>query len=247
VNRIIWAKQHGLHARNKFSCRHEALLWFSKTKEYKFYLDNIRVPQKYQNKKHFRGDKKGQLSCNPDGKNPGDIWVFGNVKHNHEEQTIHPCQFPEDMITRIVLSTTDLGDLVLDPYMGTATTAVVAKDLGRLYTGAELDEGYFEVSQRRLSGLPNEQGEFANLKCLRQYITKTGADPSRYSFDKQTTKTPSMTSKIFSEEYHLEELYERLAYENDCFTSKLNNLPLPENHKYDKLKPRENRNNPPSS
>jgi adenine-specific DNA-methyltransferase len=89
-NRIIWARQHGLHAQKKFSGRHETILWFTKTNNYKFNLDVIRVPQKYQNKKHYRGKNKGTLSCNPDGKNPGDIWMFRNVKHNHEEQTIHP-------------------------------------------------------------------------------------------------------------------------------------------------------------
>src|SRR3546814_15061077 len=71
-----------------------------------FDLDAIRVPQKWQNKKHFRGDKKGELSCNPDGKNPGDVWAFQNVQHNHEEQTIHPAQFPEGQVARIVLATT---------------------------------------------------------------------------------------------------------------------------------------------
>lgn len=115
-NRIIWARQHGLHARKKFSCRHETILWFTKSDDYIFNLDAIRVPQKYQNKKHYRGARKGELSCNPDGKNPGDIWMFRNVKHNHEEQTIHPCQFPEDLIARIILSTTQPGDLVLYPW-----------------------------------------------------------------------------------------------------------------------------------
>ncbi|MGH8588400.1 MAG: DNA-methyltransferase [Gammaproteobacteria bacterium] len=105
-NRIVWVRQHGVHARRKFSCRHETLLWFTKSDEYVFNLDAIRVPQKYQNKKYWRGDRRGTLSCHPHGKNPGDIWVFRNVKHNHEEQTIHPCQFPEDLISRIVLSTT---------------------------------------------------------------------------------------------------------------------------------------------
>jgi adenine-specific DNA-methyltransferase len=103
-NRIAWARQHGLHARNKFSARYETILWFTKTDDYVFNLDAIRVPQKYQNKKAWRGENKGELTCNPDGKNPGDIWLFRNVKHNHEEQTIHPCQFPEDMIARIVLA-----------------------------------------------------------------------------------------------------------------------------------------------
>src|SRR5205823_2138737 len=102
-------------------------------------------------KKHYRGDRKGELSCNPDGKNPGDIWLFRNVKHNHEEQTIHPCQFPEDLIARIILSTTNEGGMVLDPYMGAGTVAVVASQNGRHYLGAETDERYYSVAIRRLS------------------------------------------------------------------------------------------------
>jgi adenine-specific DNA-methyltransferase len=105
-NRIVWVRQHGLHATRKFSCRHETILWFTKSETHKFHLDTVRVPQKWQHKKSYRGKNKGQLSCHPDGKNPGDIWLFRNVKHNHEEQTVHPCQFPEDMIARIVLATT---------------------------------------------------------------------------------------------------------------------------------------------
>jgi adenine-specific DNA-methyltransferase len=120
-NRIIWVRQHGLHAIRKFSCRHETILWFTKAENHKFHLDPIRLPQKWQNKKSYKGENIGQLICNPNGKNPGDIWLFSNVKHNHEEQTIHPCQFPEDLIARIVLATTDSGDIVLDPYMGTGT------------------------------------------------------------------------------------------------------------------------------
>lgn len=97
------------------------------------------MPQKYQNKKHYRGDRKGQLSGNPDGKNPGDIWMFRNVKHNHEEQTIHPCQFPEDLIARIILATTNQGDLVFDPYMGSGMQLlpeIIRENWGR--TGSKL-------------------------------------------------------------------------------------------------------------
>ncbi|MEH1927313.1 DNA-methyltransferase [Nostoc sp.] len=134
-NRIIWARQHGLHAQKKFSCRHETILWFTKSDNYKFNLDAIRVPQKYQNKKHYRGNRKGELSCNPEGKNPSDIWLFRNVKHNHEEQTIHPCQFPEDLVARIILATTNKNDIVLDPYIGSGTAAVVARDYERHFIG----------------------------------------------------------------------------------------------------------------
>ena len=104
-NRIIWHFGHGLHASKRFSGRYETILWFSKTNDYIFNLDDVRVPAKYPGKRHFKGDKKGLLSGNPLGKNPSDIWEIvatdwdtamwniPNVKSNHPEKTAHPCQF----------------------------------------------------------------------------------------------------------------------------------------------------------
>jgi adenine-specific DNA-methyltransferase len=222
-NRVIWIRQHGLHGKNKFSARHETVLWFTKSDKYKFFLDPIRVPQKYQNKKSWRGDNKGELTCNPLGKNPGDIWIFQNVKHNHEEQTVHPAQFPEDMIARIVLCSTEPGDVVLDPYMGTGTVAVVARDHSRHYVGAELDSGYHSVALRRLAGTPDESGTFPNLKTLRDYCERTGEDPAAYRFDVQVGKAASGRSqaKRFSEEHHLAELETRLTTEEGAFGDRL--------------------------
>lgn len=231
-NRIIWARQHGLHATRKFSCRHETILWFIKSEDHIFNLDPIRVPQKYQNKKHYRGDRKGEFSCNPDGKNPGDIWLFRNVKHNHEEQTIHPCQFPEDLIARIILAVTNPGGLVLDPYMGTGTVAVVARDHGRHFVGAELDTRYHGVAQRRLSGLPDENNCFPNLKTLRNYVERTGLPASKFRFDMQVGGTPTdrAKSRIFSEEYHLEEMERRLSHEEESFAARIRKEDQPEDY-----------------
>lgn len=231
-NRIAWARQHGLHATRKFSCRYETILWFTKGPNHVFNLDAIRVPQKWQNKKHYAGDKKGEYSCNPDGKNPGDIWLFRNVKHNHEEQTIHPCQFPEDLIARIVLATTDNGALVLDPYMGTGTVAVVARDHGRHFIGAELDKKYHAVALRRLSGEPDERNRFPNLKTLRDYVDRTGEPVERFSFDMQVGKkaTDRSKAKIYSEEHHLEEMEHRLAYEEDSFAAEIRGEERPVDH-----------------
>ena len=220
-NRIIWVRQHGLHGQHKFSCRHETILWFTKSNEYTFSLQDIRVPQKYPDKKHFKGDRKGKLSCNPDGKNPGDIWAFQNVKHNHEEQTAHPCQFPEDLIARIILATTKPGDIVLDPYLGAGTVAVVSKNHGRHFVGSELQPDYCQIIQRRLSGEPDADGGFPNLKTLRAYVERTGNPIGDYHFDVQVGKCPSEHSKNFSEEHHLTELEETLAYEEDSFSARL--------------------------
>ncbi|HLO86401.1 MAG TPA: DNA methyltransferase [Nostocaceae cyanobacterium] len=228
-NRIIWARQHGLHAQKKFSCRHETILWFTKTAKYKFNLDAIRVPQKYQNKKHYRGNRKGEFSCNPEGKNPGDIWLFRNVKHNHEEQTIHPCQFPEDLIARIILATTDKEDIVLDPYMGSGTVAVVAKDHERYFLGAEIEPRYHQITLRRLSGKPDENGYFPNLKTLRDYVEKTGQPIEKFRFDVQIGNVASerSKSKIYPEEYHLQEMEERLIYEENAFAANLRGEKIP--------------------
>jgi adenine-specific DNA-methyltransferase len=222
-NRIIWARQHGLHATRKFSCRHETILWFTRSDSWQFNLDAIRVPQKYQNKKFHKGDKHGELSCHPGGKNPGDIWLFRNVKHNHEEQTIHPCQFPEDLIARIVMATTSEGQVVFDPFMGTGTVAVVARDLKRRFMGAELDPGYHAVALRRLKGEPDENGSFPNLKTLRDYCERTGKPVERFRFDVQVgdKPTPRSLAKIYSEEHHLEEMEERLTFEEEAFSADL--------------------------
>ena len=222
-NRIAWVRPHGLHARGKFSARHETVLWFTKSDDYKFNLDAIRVPQKYQNKKSHRGANKGELSSNPLGKNPGDVWLFQNVKHNHEEQTVHPAQYPEDMIARIVLCSTDEGDLVLDPYMGTGTAAVVARDHGRHFLGAELDERYHGIALRRVAGEPDKNGVFPNLKTLRDYCEKHGENPERYTFEVQTAAkaTGREKTRIFSEEHHREQLEVRLALEESAFGERL--------------------------
>lgn len=222
-NRIVWIRPHGLHARNKFSARHETILWFTKSDNYKFSLDEIRVPQKYQNKKSWRGANKGELTCNPAGKNPGDIWAFQNVKHNHEERTIHPAQFPEDMVSRMVLSTTAPGDTVLDPYMGTGTVAVVARDHGRHFLGAEIDETYHRVAVRRLEGTPDAEGVFPNLKTLRDYCERTGVDPAAYRFDVQTGKVASgrSSARNHPEEHHVGEIEARLLLEEAAFGDRL--------------------------
>lgn len=231
-NRIIWVRQHGLHGLRKFSCRHEAILWFTKGDDYIFNLELIRVPQKYKNKKHYRGARKGELSCNPDGKNPGDIWLFRNVKHNHEEQTVHPCQFPEDLIARIILATTMENGVVVDPYMGAGTVAVVARDHKRRYIGAELDPTYHHVALRRLSGLPDENGCFPNLKTLRNYVERTGESIDKFRFDKQVgaLATDRSKARIYPESHHMEELENRLGYEESAFAAKRRDEEGPEDY-----------------
>lgn len=154
-NRIVWHFEHGLHCSNRLSGRHETILWFTKGKgkNYTFNLDPIRVPSKYPNKKYFKGPKAGQISSNPLGKNPGDLWVLPNVKNNHVEKTIHPCQFPVELIERLVLSLTNPGDKVFDPYMGVGTSVVAAVKHGRVGHGCDIVPEYVDIAWQRLHEL----------------------------------------------------------------------------------------------
>ena len=149
-NRIVWHFGHGLHASKRFSGRYEVMLWFTKSDKYTFNLDNVRVPQKYPNKKHFKGPNKGKLSGNPLGKNPSDLWEIPNVKSNHIEKTIHPCQFPVELIERLVLAFTNEQDWVLDPFMGVGSTAIAALIHQRKAVGAEIVHDYVDIAQQRI-------------------------------------------------------------------------------------------------
>lgn len=152
-NRIIWHFEHGLHCSKRLSGRHETILWFTKGDNYVFNLDPIRVPPKYPGKKYFKGPKAGQLSCNPLGKNPGDVWVIPNVKNNHVEKTEHPCQFPVELIERLVLSLTNPKDSVFDPYMGVGSSVIAALKHNRNGYGCDITRKYVEIAWGRVKAL----------------------------------------------------------------------------------------------
>ena len=152
-NRIVWHFEHGLHSSKRLSGRYETINWFTKTDQYTFHLDPIRVPSKYPNKRHFKGPNVGRLSGNPLGKNPSDVWVFPNVKSNHVEKTIHPCQFPVELVERLVVSLTDPGDAVLDPYMGVGTSVIAASMHDRIGFGCDIVQEYVDIARQRLLAL----------------------------------------------------------------------------------------------
>jgi len=149
-NRIIWHFEHGLHCSRRFSGRYETILWFTKSERYTFNLDAVRIPQKYPGKKYYKGPKAGQYSANPLGKNPGDLWIIPNVKNNHPEKTLHPCQFPVELIERLVLALTNPGDWVCDPYMGVGSTPVAAILQRRKGVGADIVSDYVDIARKRV-------------------------------------------------------------------------------------------------
>ncbi len=164
-NRIVWHFEHGLNPDRRLAGRYETLLWFTrKGGNYTFNLDPIRAPQKYPAKKAYHGPRKGEYLSNPLGKNPGDVWIFPNVKQNHVEKVEHPCQFPFELVERAVQAFTEPGDLVIDPFMGTGTTALGAAFFGRKFAGADTQPHYVALAEKRLEHL--QHGE---LRVRRMY------------------------------------------------------------------------------
>jgi DNA modification methylase len=161
-NRIIWQFGHGLHASKRFSGRYETILWFTKGEKYTFNLDNVRVPSKYPGKRHFKGPNRGQPSGNPLGKNPSDVWQMvaedwengvwdiPNVKANHPEKTIHPCQFPIELVERCVLALTNEGEWVFDPYCGVGSALIAALKHSRRAVGCDKESAYVATARSRI-------------------------------------------------------------------------------------------------
>jgi len=183
-NRIIWHFGHGLHASNRFSGRYETILWFTKTDDYIFNLDDVRVPSKYPGKRHFKGPNKGQLSGNPNGKNPSDIWEIvvkdwenelwniPNVKSNHPEKTGHPCQYPIELVERCVLALTNKDSWILDPFSGVGSAIIAAIKNGRNAIGIDKETEYCKIAEKRIEDLKD-----GNLKI--RPINKAIHKPSK--------------------------------------------------------------------
>lgn len=161
-NRVVWHFEHGLHASKRFSGRYETLLWFTKGDTYTFNLDDVRVPSKYPGKRSWKGPDKGKPTGNPLGKNPSDVWKLvahewetgfwdiPNVKANHPEKTIHPCQFPIELVERCVLALTNPNDWVLDPFSGVGSALLAAIKHSRRAMGCEKEEQYVKLAHSRI-------------------------------------------------------------------------------------------------
>ena len=189
-NRIVWHFGHGLHCKNRFSGRYETILWFSKTDDYTFNLDDVRIPSKYPGKRYYKGEKKGQISGNKLGKNPEDvweltvkrleddweslIWEIPNVKSNHPEKENHPCQFPIELVERCVLALTNENDIVYDPFAGVGSSLLGALKNNRRAYGTELEKDYVEVGLKRIERLKND--ELITRPIYQQVYQPTGKE-----------------------------------------------------------------------
>ncbi len=137
---ITWHYTQGMGRKIGFSPRHEDVLYFTKTTDFVFNLDEVRVPQKYYRARN-----------NMQGANPGDVWQFSHVHYCSAERENHPTQKPEALLERIIKASSNVGDLVLDPFVGSGTTCKVAEVLGRRWIGIDINQEYIAMSQKRLA------------------------------------------------------------------------------------------------
>nr|WP_317200690.1 site-specific DNA-methyltransferase [uncultured Psychrobacter sp.] len=151
IQEVVWNYSAGVACRKRLSPRNEKILWYVKDPEaYTFNLDDIRDPNvKYPNQK-----KNGKLKCNPLGKNPTDVWQIKKVTSGRNrassERTPHPAQFPIDLVERMIKASSNEGELILDPFMGSGSTAETALANGRYVIGFELKNEYIGYARDRI-------------------------------------------------------------------------------------------------
>lgn len=151
LQEVVWNYAAGVASRKAFSPRNEKLLWYIKNEsEYVFDLDSVRDPNvKYPNQK-----KNGKLKCNPLGKNPTDVWQIAKVtsgqNRSSKERTPHPAQFPIEMVTRIIKACSVVGDVVIDPFLGSGSSIEAALRTGRQAIGFEINPSYVPIAEKRI-------------------------------------------------------------------------------------------------
>lgn len=153
-NRVTWVIPHGLTPRRRLAGRSETVLIYSKGPvPAHFNADSARTPQKQPGKRAFKGPNKGSLSGNRFGAWPSDVWHISNVGANSPEKTGHPAQMPEELAERAMNLYTMPGDLVVDPFSGSGTTAAVAIATGRRFSGCDLMYGDIRAARLARAGL----------------------------------------------------------------------------------------------
>lgn len=171
---ITWHYTQGMGRKNGFSPRHEDILYFTKTNSFTFQLDDIRIPQKYYRERN-----------NMQGANPGDVWQFSHVHYCSAEREQHPTQKPEALIERMIRASSYVGDIVLDPFVGSGTTCRVADLLQRRWIGIDMNPEYIELSQRRINNSSSQ--EFDTI------------DPRTQRVPRDSRKAPDQQAMLFEE------------------------------------------------
>ncbi len=167
-NEIVWSYESGGRAARDFSWKHDTLLRYTKSARWTYHADAVRLPRTETRRNHMkRGvdpDGRGFRSIksagriyryyDDEGVPPSDVWTdLGHLHQRDPERLGYPTQKPEALLERIILASSDPGDLVLDAYCGSGTTLAVAQRLGRRWAGIDQAETAIAMTRRRLAAL----------------------------------------------------------------------------------------------
>ncbi len=154
VNRITWEREKGRGAKRNWKNASEDIWFFTVSNNYTFNVDNVKLKRKViapykvnEKPKDWDETKQGNFRLT----HPSNVWTDLTVPYwSMPENTDHPTQKPEKLLAKIILASTNEGDVVLDPFLGSGTTSVVAKKLKRNFFGVEMDELYACWAEKRL-------------------------------------------------------------------------------------------------
>lgn len=193
LSRIAWHyDSSGVQAKKYFGSLYEPILYCVKNaKNYVFNANAIAVEAKTGSVRKLIDYRKAEPTPYNTQKVPGNVWEFSRVRYRMEEYEDHPSQKPEALLNRIILASSNEGDLILDPFSGTFTTCAVAKKLGRRSIGIEFQKEYVKTGIRRLGISDFFEGEELNKpeKSFRRNLTKTTSNFSQEKLDLISTTT----------------------------------------------------------
>jgi len=155
LNEIIWVYHGPSPIRKAFNRKHDTILVYTKSKDYTFNADAVRTPYDETTVKTFASSSKAGFGKVPDlarGKVPEDWWYFPVVARLHSERTGYPTQKPEALLERVILASSNPGDLVADFFCGAGTTAVVAERLERRFIASDKSWRAVHTARARLAG-----------------------------------------------------------------------------------------------
>ncbi|MBF0230486.1 MAG: adenine-specific DNA-methyltransferase [Desulfamplus sp.] len=182
LSRIVWYyDSSGVQAKKYFGSMYEPILFCVKNKNnYVFNTNNILVEAKTGAKRKLIDYRKSTPTIYNSKKIPGNVWEFPRVRYRMDEYENHPTQKPIALLERIINASSNVGDLVLDPFAGTFTTSFVAKELNRHSIGIEMQEEYVKIGLRRLQLAKEFNGEKLK-KPIRTFETEESATTKNLS------------------------------------------------------------------
>jgi len=158
---LVWHYKNKANLGSDWGRSHESIIHFRKSNKFRINVDAVRIPYgkhtlKYPSHPQAKssnfgdGKKRDNWTPNPLGAKPKDVIELPTTCNGSGETTEHPTQKPEELLRKLVLSSSSRGDLVIDPFSGSGTTLVVCEQLGRRWMGCDLDERYNQCAMDRI-------------------------------------------------------------------------------------------------